>query len=80
MSSAVLEQELSTYADRKCTLLLNAEGKYVLICGDDVAGTFDTDHDAMAEGYRRFGNVPFLVKQVTKVERPINFVTDILGI
>jgi hypothetical protein len=29
--------------------------------------------DAIADGYRRFGNVPFLVKQVVEVETPINF-------
>ena len=80
MSTAVLEQELAVYQANKASLLSSAEGKFVLICADQICGTFDTAHDAMTEGYQRFGNVPFLVKLVTKVERPINFVSNILGI
>jgi len=36
--------------------------------------------DAITERYRRFGNVPFLVKQIVSVEAPLNFMSTLLGI
>ena len=36
--------------------------------------------DAITEGYRQFGNVPFLVKQVQKIETPQNLVSNLLGV
>jgi hypothetical protein len=77
--SPVLEQlrkELETYAAHKAELLGSAEGRYALVHGDEVAGTWETEQDAIAEGYRRYGNVPFLVKQIVDVEVPETFVSN----
>ena len=52
----------------------------MLIHGAVVVGTYYSPEDAIAEGYRKFGNVPFLVKQITAVETPANIVSDLLGI
>jgi hypothetical protein len=68
-----LEKELETY-QRKLPDLSAAEGKFVLIHGDDVIDTFGDYEDALKEGYARFGLEPFLVKQIHAVE-PIHFVT-----
>ena len=63
-----LEQEQQTY-ERELPKLLSAEGKYALIKGDAVAGTFDTYPDALKAGYDRFGLDPFLVKPIRVVEQ-----------
>jgi hypothetical protein len=66
-AAKVLEIELQTYEAHRGDLL-HLVGKWVLIHGDKVAGTFDREQDALRAGYSSFGNVPFLVKQVTSVE------------
>lgn len=75
-----LKRELRTYKAHKARLLRDAVGKYVLIKGGRVVGTFDTEMDAVHQGYERFGNVPFLVKQVVEVEVPLDFTSSLLGV
>lgn len=58
-----LEKELETYNGLLPNLLEN-QGRFVLIKGNDVAGIWDTYKDAIQEGYRLFGLEPFLVKQI----------------
>ena len=74
----VLETELKTYEHRRDHLLGAAEGKFVLIRNDQVIGIYDSKMDAISEGYRQFGNVPFLVKQIVKVEVPQNLTSSLL--
>ena len=76
----VLEIELKTYEQHRDQLLGTAEGKFVLIRNDQVIRVYDSKMDAIAQGYEQFGNVPFLVKQITKIEVPQNFISNLLGI
>jgi len=76
----LLEQELETYAVNIDSLLASSEGKFVLVHCDKLLGTFDSQVDAITWGYRELGNVPFLVKQVLKVEVPLNFVSNLIGV
>lgn len=76
----VLETELGTYALHRDSLVGSAEGRFVLIHKDRVCGLYDTEGDAIAQGYAQLGNVPFLVKQVTKVDVPMVFTSHLLGI
>lgn len=69
-----LEQELKTYEREREKLLSEAKGKFVLIKGDKIVGIYVSQEDALAEGYKRFGNEEFLVKEITQIE-PINFLT-----
>ena len=78
--TAVLETELCTYADHREELLRTAEDKFVLIHGHDVADVYAEKMEAVADGYRRFGNVPFLVKRIVRVEQPETFASNLLGI
>lgn len=80
MTFSLLEEELKTYDKHRESLLGTAEGKFVLIRLDQIAGVYDSKMDAIIEGYQRFGNVPFLVKQVLKVETPQNFISSLLGV
>ena len=77
---AMLDQELETYGRHRERLLRDSEGKYVLIYRDDVITVFESKNDAIAEGYRRLGNVPFLVKEIVQVEIPARFVSNLLAI
>lgn len=63
-----LEKELATYRE-KLPSLLSEEGKFVLIHAGEIAGTFDTYADALAEGYKVFKLEPFLVKQIQQIEQ-----------
>ena len=46
------------------------EGKHVLIHGQEHFGFFPTVDAALEEGFRRFGRIAFLVKQVRHDEEP----------
>lgn len=75
----VLKTELETFENNREKLLEN-EGQYALIYGTKVIGMYKDESDAVTEGYKQFGNVPFLVKLVAQVESPLNFVNNNLGI
>lgn len=76
----ILDAELKTYEKNRDQLLGTAEGKFVLIQNNQVVGLYDSKMDAIAMGYQQFGNVPFLVKQIVKVEAPQNFTSNLLGV
>ena len=78
--SLLLDTELKTYDEHRDHLLGTAEGKFVLIRSDRVFGVYDSKMDAIADGYKQFGNVPFLVKQIVRVEIPQNFISNLLGV
>jgi hypothetical protein len=78
--AAILSTELKTYEANFEALLGAHEGKFVLIHADQIIGTFDNQMDAITSGYRQLGNVPFLVKQVVKVEVPLSFVSNLLAV
>jgi hypothetical protein len=59
-----LEKELEAYARMKQQLLSSHTGKFVLIHGEDFLGAFDSAENAYAEGVKRFGQEPFLIKKV----------------
>ena len=63
-----LEKELATFELLKVQLLANHSGKFALIKDDAFIDAFDTPDNAYAEGIKRFGREPFLVKRVTAVE------------
>lgn len=67
----VLRTDRETYDQQKEALLRQYEGKFVLIHGTEVLGSYHCQMDAITVGYERLGNVPFLVKEVVRVEEPI---------
>jgi len=69
----LLKKELEIYEAQKAELLGRSKGKFVLIKGEEVIDIFDTEIDAIRQGYERFGNVPFLVKQIVELETPWMF-------
>ncbi len=75
-----LQKELEIYEAHRDELLATAEGMYVLIGNGEVLGTYESQLDAINEGYRRLGNVAFLVKQVVRVEVPLRFLSGFIRV
>lgn len=63
MAEPLLE-ELKVFQEKEKQFIASHPGKYVLIKNQDVIGTYSNQHDAIGEGYTRFGNVPFFIKQI----------------
>ncbi|MGD0423822.1 MAG: hypothetical protein ABSA92_10250 [Candidatus Bathyarchaeia archaeon] len=65
----MFEEEMAYYNQHRQEFLSKYEWKYLLIKGSELLGTFSDAQQAYAEGSRRFGKVPFLVKQVLREEQ-----------
>lgn len=60
-----LERELATYRRELPRLLEEGEsGRFVVIDGDAVLGTWDTYRDGLQYGYERCGDRPFMVQRI----------------
>jgi hypothetical protein len=68
-----LETEMRYFNEHRSELLRDSAGKFALVKGDVLLGTFDSETAAIRHGYEKLGNVPFLVKQVTEADIPLNF-------
>ena len=70
MISDRLKTEFETYELQKGHLIAIAEGKFVVISGQDILGFWDTYEDALSEAYARCGRCkPFAVKQINAIEQ-----------
>jgi hypothetical protein len=65
---AAIAEEIATYRNQLPQLLREQAGRFVLIKGADILGTFPDRSAALREGYRRLGIVPFLVRQIADPE------------
>ena len=65
-----IRQEHEFFNDSREEWLKNHEGKFALIKGRELFGTFDSYENAISEGYRTFKLEPFFVKQILR-EDPI---------
>jgi hypothetical protein len=63
--------ERATYERLKAELLGRAEGRYVVVVGEEWAGPVRTADDAEATGYARFGIGPLYIKRLT-AEEPVD--------
>jgi len=75
-----LDLELKTYEKNKQNLLKSDRGKFVLIEGNLIIGTYDTYDDAIKIGIDKFGSKPFLVKQILEVEPTGNFTSNLIRV
>lgn len=67
-----LELEIQTYESQRDELMRQHSGRFVVIAGKDVLGTYDTQEDALDAGYERVGLKPFLVKRIQAVDPVLN--------
>lgn len=75
-----LERELEYFEQHRSELLGRAQGKFALVKDQTLVDTFDNQFDAIRAGYRKFGNEPFLVKQIVAVDVPLNFTSLNVGV
>lgn len=75
-----LQDELETFEKRKGELLANSRGKFVLIKDKETIGVFETETDAVNQGFRKFKNSPFLVKQILDAEPDYNFLSNLINV
>ena len=68
-----LNTEIETYNSKLPELIASA-GKFVVIRGQDIAGTFDTYNDGLKFAYHQFGLEPFLIKKISPAEQ-VSFFT-----
>lgn len=68
-----LETELHYFNERRSDLLKSAAGKFALVKGEALIGTFDSETEAIRHGYQTLGNVAFLVRQITEADMPLSF-------
>lgn len=71
-----LDKELETYASKLPGLMASA-GKYVVIKGENIAGTFDTYNDGLKFAYKEFGLSTFLIKKISPSENVSFFTRDL---
>jgi hypothetical protein len=77
MDKSLLDQEVADYLAH-LTEWHDHEGEHVVIHGSEHFGFFATRDAALGEGFRRFGRIAFLVKQVRYDEEPRPMTTVIL--
>lgn len=74
----MLEREIATY-NSKLQELLGSTGKFVLIKGDEVIGTFDTYADGLRQAYEKYPEGAFLLKRIAPSEVVSFFTRDLPG-
>jgi len=69
-----LEKEFNLYRELKPSLIQDGhQGKFIVIKDNEVFDIFMTYEDALRQGLRRYGNVPFLLHQISRFERVHHF-------
>lgn len=64
-----LDVELRYYTSRKDEFVRAYSGQFVVIKGEEFLGAFTTQAQAYEAGLSKWGNVPFLIKQVWGAKR-----------
>jgi len=68
-----LQREMETFERERDNLLKAGNaGKFVVIKGEEVFDVFNTYEDALKQGLKKYGNVPFLVKEIAAFDQ-VNF-------
>src|SRR6202522_478291 len=74
---SVMTQEIETFRNHLPQSLREDAGRFVLIKGADILGTFPERSAALREGCRRFVVVPFLVRQIADLE-PVVYLPNVV--
>ena len=66
----ILTKELATFeANKKALIAEHGEGKFVLIKDEQIISVFKDEVEGALAGYKQFGYVPLLVKEIREKER-----------
>ena len=75
-----LAEERKFFSEHQSEWKKTHAGKFVLVREKELIGTFNRPEDAVAEGARRFGTEPFLVRHVDHSEEELYIPALALGI
>ena len=75
-----LQAELEYFQKHKPEYLKLYKGQFVLIKGEEFAGAFTTEAEAYKAGLERFGNEPFLIKQVLDDDGTVSYPALTVGV
>ena len=76
-SLKALTREMAAYNAHLARMLREHGGQFVLIKGHDIVGFFPDRSSALEEGYRQFGFVSFLVREITDSE-PVIYLPNVV--
>lgn len=76
----LLEKELSVFNRNRTDYLVKYRDKYLLIKDEELVGYFDTSESAYEAGIKKYGNVPFLIKQVLEQEPTLTISSLFMGL
>jgi hypothetical protein len=65
-----LSREEATYQREHARLVRDHLGQIVLIRFDEVVGVYATPAEALAEGFRRFGDARWICRPITEKDEP----------
>ncbi len=69
----MLEKELEIFEKEKAKLKEeNSSGGYVVIKEDEILGVWNDREDALKAGLEKYGDVPFLVKNIDESNNSVN--------
>lgn len=78
--SFLLKKELYFFERNKKRFLKNYLNQFVLIKENAFIGAYTTEEEAYKAGIEKFGNTPFLIRQVLKEESPVAIPALTLGL
>lgn len=74
-----LQTELEYFQNHKQEYLKLYKNQFVLIKGEEFAGAFTTEAEAYQAGLEKFGNEPFLIKQVLDDDGSVSYPALMVG-
>lgn len=74
------QTELEYFQRHKQEYLKLYKNQFVLIKGEEFAGAFTTEAEAYKAGLDRFGNEPFLIKQVLDNDETVSYPALTVGV
>ena len=76
----MLEEARRFYDANLAEWLVRYPGRFVVVKGSSLVGTFDTMEEGFAEGARRFGLDSYLVRRVQEEPEPVSIPALTLGL
>ncbi len=64
MAEAALAEEREAYEEMRPELEARASGKWALVRGKELIGTYEEFQSAATEAVRRFGRGPYLIREI----------------
>ena len=80
MPNTTLQTERDFFSEQLAELLQRHSGKIALIRGRELVGVFNTEQEALAEGTRRYGLSPFLIRRIQEQQPEASIPALTLGL